>query len=228
MSDFENLIKQMISGNIVCLFFKEPQTNGRVEWVKEEWSYETGRKFFICAYDEEYNTRYSLDEMLTAFSWDVASNITVIYEYQCLSENNREVTIYPKYTSDITSEIACTVQEPVLKAKTDIYISDTIKEKSHLKLLKFTPRKSEPPDEINPLYESMTFSEATDDWNLGKSTLRMMVRSNRLAEGIDYRKSGSQWLITKKAMINLYGKRKKNSSSTKKINKTKKNYKNND
>jgi len=55
----------------------------------------------------------------------------------------------------------------------------------------------------------MTFPEAAERWGLGESTLRSMVRDNRLEENKDYRKSGRSWLITKAAMIKLYGEPKK-------------------
>lgn len=51
----------------------------------------------------------------------------------------------------------------------------------------------------------MTFAEATEKWGLGESTLRSVVKQNRLREGIDYRKSGKVWLITENAMRKLYG-----------------------
>lgn len=55
------------------------------------------------------------------------------------------------------------------------------------------------------LNDIMTFPEASKIWGLGESTLRSVVKQDRLKEGIDYRKSGSSWLITKAAMIKLYG-----------------------
>lgn len=58
---------------------------------------------------------------------------------------------------------------------------------------------------INPLDEVMSFSEATKKWNLGESTLRMATNRKSLIEGIDYRKSGSTWLITIEAMERVYG-----------------------
>ena len=51
----------------------------------------------------------------------------------------------------------------------------------------------------------MTFKEASEIWGLGDSTLRSTIRTNKLTEGIDYWKSGAVWLITKKAMIKVYG-----------------------
>lgn len=55
------------------------------------------------------------------------------------------------------------------------------------------------------LHTVMTFPEAAERWGLGESTLRSMVRDNRLEENKDYRKSGRSWLITETAMIKLYG-----------------------
>lgn len=59
------------------------------------------------------------------------------------------------------------------------------------------------------LNDVMTFSEASEKWGLGESTLRSVIRTNKLTEGIDYRKSGKVWLITKEAMQRLYGEPKK-------------------
>lgn len=57
----------------------------------------------------------------------------------------------------------------------------------------------------NFLDSVMTFSEATEKWGLGESTLRSMVKSNRLKEKRDYRKSGGVWLIRKDSMEKSYG-----------------------
>lgn len=57
----------------------------------------------------------------------------------------------------------------------------------------------------NPLDEVMAFSEASEIWGLGESTLRSTVRTDKLIEGVDHRKSGKVWLITKDAMIRVYG-----------------------
>lgn len=51
----------------------------------------------------------------------------------------------------------------------------------------------------------MTFSEATEKWGLADSTLRKMTTTDKLKEGIDYRKSGKVWLITNDAMERVYG-----------------------
>lgn len=55
------------------------------------------------------------------------------------------------------------------------------------------------------LTEVMTTSEACTRWGLSESTLRNAIRYNRLKEDIEYRKSGKVWLITREAMIRLYG-----------------------
>jgi hypothetical protein len=57
----------------------------------------------------------------------------------------------------------------------------------------------------NNISEVLTFSEAAEIWNIDPSTLRHRVTGEELQEGLDYRKSGKVWLITKKAMERLYG-----------------------
>lgn len=57
----------------------------------------------------------------------------------------------------------------------------------------------------NFLDSVMTFSEASEKWGLGESTLRTMVKGNRLVEGKDFRKSGKVWLIKKDSMQKIYG-----------------------
>jgi hypothetical protein len=55
------------------------------------------------------------------------------------------------------------------------------------------------------LAQVYTFSEAAELWNIDSSTLRHRVTSEKLLEGIDYKKSGKVWLITRSAMQRLYG-----------------------
>ena len=61
---------------------------------------------------------------------------------------------------------------------------------------------------LNDVYTS---SEACEKYGLHNSTLRKRIEYEKgkenpeLVEGIDYRKSGSIWLITKTAMERLYG-----------------------
>ena len=57
----------------------------------------------------------------------------------------------------------------------------------------------------NNISEVLTFSEAAEIWNIDPSTLRHRVTGQELQEGVDYRKSGKVWLITKNAMERLYG-----------------------
>lgn len=52
--------------------------------------------------------------------------------------------------------------------------------------------------------EWISFSEATDLWGLGASTLRMAVKRG-LFETDEVRKSGNTWLVKKLAMKRLYG-----------------------
>jgi hypothetical protein len=56
----------------------------------------------------------------------------------------------------------------------------------------------------------MTFAEASELWGLGESTLRSTVRTDKLVEDVDYKKSGKVWLITKEAMSRVYGEPKSN------------------
>jgi len=55
----------------------------------------------------------------------------------------------------------------------------------------------------------MTFSEAAEKWGLDSSTLRKLIKTNKVKEGKDYKRSGSTWLITREAMERIYGKLKK-------------------
>lgn len=57
----------------------------------------------------------------------------------------------------------------------------------------------------NSISEVLTFSEAAEIWDIDPSTLRHKVTGEDLQEGLDYRKSGKVWLITKNAMERLYG-----------------------
>lgn len=62
--------------------------------------------------------------------------------------------------------------------------------------------------DYNTLYEVFSFAEATLLWGLKDSTLRKLVKTDRIKEGTDYRKSGGVWIITKEAMLRLYGEQK--------------------
>lgn len=60
-------------------------------------------------------------------------------------------------------------------------------------------------DDFLTIKDILTFTEASEEWGLDSSTLRKVVKTNKLTENIDYRKSGKVWLITREAMIKLYG-----------------------
>jgi hypothetical protein len=57
----------------------------------------------------------------------------------------------------------------------------------------------------NILDKIMTFAEATEKWGLADSTLRKLATTDKIKEGIDYRKSGKVWIITEDAMQRIYG-----------------------
>ena len=59
----------------------------------------------------------------------------------------------------------------------------------------------------NTINEILTISEASDIWDKEVSTLRRVIKNSKFTEGVDYRKSGNTWLITKSAMERVYGKR---------------------
>ena len=51
----------------------------------------------------------------------------------------------------------------------------------------------------------LSLSDAAKQWGLDDSTLRKAISSGKLKEGIDVKKYGKQWVITKAAMIRYYG-----------------------
>ena len=58
--------------------------------------------------------------------------------------------------------------------------------------------------------EVLTIAEASSIWNKDVSTLRRNFMTNASFKlGIDCRKSGSTWLVTKEAMERVYGDAKK-------------------
>lgn len=59
--------------------------------------------------------------------------------------------------------------------------------------------------DTNLIENVLTFTEASKTWGLSDSTLRKLVLTNKLTNGIDYRKSAGTWLITRDAMKRLYG-----------------------
>lgn len=59
-------------------------------------------------------------------------------------------------------------------------------------------------------HKMMTFTEAAERWGLDDSTLRKLVKTDKVKENIDYGKSGNTWLINVKAMERIYGEEPKN------------------
>lgn len=56
------------------------------------------------------------------------------------------------------------------------------------------------------LNEVLTIAEASLIWGLERSTLRKAFKSGkRFVEGVDYRKSKDTWLVTREAMLRIYG-----------------------
>ena len=57
-----------------------------------------------------------------------------------------------------------------------------------------------------PFDNLIAFGDATDLWGLNESTLRKAVAYQKLVEGIDVKKFGKQWVVTRDAMEREYGK----------------------
>ncbi|MDO4849493.1 MAG: DUF2442 domain-containing protein [Coriobacteriia bacterium] len=51
----------------------------------------------------------------------------------------------------------------------------------------------------------MSFSDASELWGLSESTLRKAISYGKLAAGVDARKYGKQWVVTRQAMSREYG-----------------------
>lgn len=51
----------------------------------------------------------------------------------------------------------------------------------------------------------LTAQEAADKWNITEAAIRKAISSKRFIIGIDYRKAGRITLISRKAMVRLYG-----------------------
>lgn len=56
-----------------------------------------------------------------------------------------------------------------------------------------------------PFDNLLAFADATDIWGLNESTLRKAVAYRKLVQGVDVKKFGKQWLVTKEAMEREYG-----------------------
>jgi len=66
---------------------------------------------------------------------------------------------------------------------------------------------------MNIFDELLSFAQAASEWDIDDSTLRKAVSSGKLVEGVDAKKFGKQWVITKSAMRRLYGEPKNKSYS---------------
>lgn len=62
---------------------------------------------------------------------------------------------------------------------------------------------------MNPLEEALTLKEASDTWNVSQGTLKQKclgkVKGDKAFTNTECRKSGGTWLITRSAMVRLYG-----------------------
>ena len=52
----------------------------------------------------------------------------------------------------------------------------------------------------------MSFADASELWGLSESTLRKAVSYGKIVPGVDARKFGKQWVVTREAMDREYGK----------------------
>lgn len=59
--------------------------------------------------------------------------------------------------------------------------------------------------ENTPFDNLMSFADASELWGLSESTLRKAVSYGKIVSGIDARKYGKQWIVTKDAMQREYG-----------------------
>lgn len=57
----------------------------------------------------------------------------------------------------------------------------------------------------SPFRDILSFRDATNLWGLNESTLRKAVSYKKLVNGIDVRKYGKQWVVTRDAMLREYG-----------------------
>lgn len=60
-------------------------------------------------------------------------------------------------------------------------------------------------EEQTPFDGLMSFADASELWGLGESTLRKAVSYGKIVPGIDARKYGKQWIVTREAMEREYG-----------------------
>lgn len=58
-----------------------------------------------------------------------------------------------------------------------------------------------------PFDDLMSFADATELWGLSESTLRKAISYGKIVAGVDARKYGKQWIVTRDAMEREYGDR---------------------
>ncbi len=59
--------------------------------------------------------------------------------------------------------------------------------------------------QTTPFDGLMSFADATELWGLSESTLRKAVSYGKIVSGVDARKYGKQWIVTRAAMEREYG-----------------------
>lgn len=59
--------------------------------------------------------------------------------------------------------------------------------------------------QVTPFDGLMSFSDASELWGLSESTLRKAISYGKIISGVDARKYGKQWVVTKQAMEREYG-----------------------
>lgn len=59
--------------------------------------------------------------------------------------------------------------------------------------------------EITPFDNLISFADASELWGLSESTLRKAISYGKIVPGIDARKYGKQWIVTRQAMEREYG-----------------------
>ena len=57
-----------------------------------------------------------------------------------------------------------------------------------------------------PFDDLISFADASELWGLSESTLRKAVSYGKIVPGVDARKYGKQWIVTREAMEREYGK----------------------
>lgn len=60
-------------------------------------------------------------------------------------------------------------------------------------------------EQKTPFDGLMSFADASDLWGLSESTLRKAVSYGKIEPGVDARKYGKQWVVTRQAMEREYG-----------------------